>query len=221
LSYPGGVALWVIEVRSVAPDVTDAGAALDLIQLSVDALNGVACEVRPATVDGNGLVEVIARPDQSVAEQSLIVTVRAHRDGGDSSNAGHPWDVRTELPLRVTRFQDTLDDEARQRLAPFVQYLAANHGDFGIDAATTWESWDPAPGILVVMWHSFLSDDWEALIQWHVMIPPHDWTRVYLRRRDTLECAWAGEISTENAPVTEITLPPGFPRFDAPTLPMR
>jgi hypothetical protein len=207
-SYRGGVALWVVEVEltpAVARPVT------------VDATSaaGVDCQVVPSELSGSGLVEVVARPGPTAVRETTEVVVRARLDD-DAGAAASDGSAQLALPLEVLRYRDMLADEANQRLTPFTSYLAAEHPEFGIDDTTAWEGFVSAPNILVVTWYSFLSSDWEALIQWHVMIPPYDWTHVYLRRRGALSCEWAGETSTAGAPVTEVAPPDPFPRFEAP-----
>lgn len=209
-SYAGGTALWVVEVTVPAEESRP-------VALSASSVAGVACEVVPATLNGSGIVEVLARPDVSVRGQTVDVALSAEFEG-DAAAADRP--ARLALPLQVLRYRDMLGDEASQRLEPFITYLAANHPDFGIDDQTAWEGWVSAPNILVVMWYSFLSSDWEVLIQWHVMIPPYDWTHVFLRPRGALACEWAGETSTAGAPVEEVTPPDPFPRFEAPWIDM-
>jgi len=207
-SYPGGVALWVLQV-TVPPE------ELRPVSLSASSAAGVVCEVVPATLNGSGTVEVLARPDATARGRTVDVVVRAEPEGAADAGSAD-GSVRLALTLEVLRYNDMLADEARQRAEPFVSYLAANHPEFDIDDQTAWEGWVSAPNILVVTWYSFVSTDWEALIQWHVMIPPYDWTHVYLRRRGSAACEWAGEMSTAGAPIEEVTPPDPFPRFEAP-----
>lgn len=53
------------------------------------------------------------------------------------------------------------------------------------------------PVWLVVTHYLFLSDEWEMGVSWHIMIPPSDWTRIYLRHRfDEMTPSLAFEISS-------------------------
>ena len=208
-SYRGGTAVWVVAVEATP---ADAGP----IEVSADSADGIACEVVPSQLGGSGVVEVIARPGPAAPRRALGVTVRAQAGEGASARG----EAQVALPLRVLNYQDQLGDEARQRFTAFTSYLAAQHPEFGIDDATAWEGWVPTPNILVVMWYSFLSADYEALIRWHVMIPPYDWTEVFLRQRGSVDCVWAGKIPTAGAPVEEVAPPDVFPRFEAPLIPL-
>lgn len=204
-SYAGGLALWLVSVEGRGR-----------VSLSVDAPSSVACEVRPATLTAPGVVEVVARPGAEAPVGTAGLSLRAVGAPVALSGARR---ADLDLPLEIVQYEGSLEAEARQRLGPFSEYLAAHHPEMGIGPLTPWEAWDPAPGILVVMWHSFVSADYEVLIQWHVMIPPHDWTHVYVRRRGAPGCVWAGQVTTEGAPVTEMPLPDIFPRFEAPLIP--
>ncbi len=43
----------------------------------------------------------------------------------------------------------------------------------------------------------FLSEEWEMYVTWHVMIPPYDWARIYLRHRyNQTAPTYAFEISS-------------------------
>jgi len=207
-SYRGGTALWVVEVGS--------SAAGEPIAVTASSVDGVACEVVPPQLAGPGSVEVIARPGPTAPRRTVDVVVRAQ--AGDGAAAA--GEAQLALPLQIMRYNDFLDEEARRRFELFSTYLAAQHPEFGLTPTTPLEGWNPVPNILVVMWYSFLSADCEALIRWHVMIPPYDWTEVFLRRRGSLDCVWAGKIPTAGAPVEELAPPDVFPRFEAMIIPL-
>ncbi|MBM3475419.1 MAG: hypothetical protein FJX75_19315 [Armatimonadetes bacterium] len=204
--YRGSTALWVVSVNMTPPDASR-------VALTAQSTDGVPCEVVPAQLDRSGTVEVIARPGATAPRRPGNVIVRAQTE--EAPIAGQ---AQLALPLNVLNYRDQLGTEARQRFALFTDYLAAQHPEFGIDSTTTWDGWVPAPNILVVMWYSFLSADYEALIRWHVMIPPYDWTEVFVRERGSAECVWAGKIPTAGALVEEVTPPDPFPRFEAPII---
>ena len=70
----------------------------------------------------------------------------------------------------------------------FIPWLAINHPELSITNETEWIETIVNPRIIVVMHYIFLSEDWEIYVTWHVTIPPHDWTRIYLRHRFTESC---------------------------------
>lgn len=82
----------------------------------------------------------------------------------------------------------------------FVAWLAANHPEFGITNETEWTGTIVRPHVMVVMFYLYFSEEWEMGVSWHVMIPPHDWPRIYLRRRSTeAQPSYAFEISSLEA----------------------
>jgi hypothetical protein len=206
--YRGSIALWVVNVN-----VDPAGA--HPVTVRAQSVDGVPCEVVPPQLDRSGVIEVIARPGPTAPRRAVDVVVSANVE--ETPIAGQ---AQLVLPLQVLSYRDQLGPEARRRFALFTAYLAAQHPEFGLDQNTTWDGWVPAPNILVVMWYSFLSADYEALIRWHVMIPPYDWTEVFLRQRGSADCVWAGKIPTDGAAVEEMTPPDPFPRFEAPLIPL-
>jgi hypothetical protein len=76
----------------------------------------------------------------------------------------------------------------------FVPWLAKNHPELGITEATEWVGTIVRPHILVVTYYLFFSPEWEMGVRWHVMIPPHDWAEIYLRRRGELNSTRAWRI---------------------------
>ena len=78
--------------------------------------------------------------------------------------------------------------------------LAENHPELGITEDTAWNGTMVSPVWLIVSHYLFFSDEWEAHIYWHVMIPPHDWAKIDLRHRfDELAPSYAFEISSLDA----------------------
>ena len=64
-------------------------------------------------------------------------------------------------------------------------WLAANHPELGITAATRWRPLFVST-LLVVSHMSYFTDTWEMGLAWHAgTIPPYDWSQIYLRKRDS------------------------------------
>jgi len=82
----------------------------------------------------------------------------------------------------------------------FIPWLAENHPEFGITSETEWTGTIVRPHFMVVMFYLFFSEEWEMGVSWHVMVPPHDWARIYLRHRFTeVSPSYAFEISSRDA----------------------
>jgi hypothetical protein len=82
---------------------------------------------------------------------------------------------------RVMPFEPPADD-ARRLLGVFASWLEVNRPELGIDGDSTFEGRGVDP-VLVVSHYQFLSDEWELGLSWHIMIPPDDWSELYLRPR--------------------------------------
>lgn len=95
--------------------------------------------------------------------------------------------VAADRRLEVIEWGDDLAPLATELRERFVAYLEAERPELGITSATEWVGTITKPQILVVMHYLFFSGDWEMGITWHVTVPEHAWSRMYLRARDELE----------------------------------
>ena len=147
-----------------------------------------------------------AIPPEQVAEVTVIphgaanltVTVEGERGGVR----------RTEtVTIEVLEFRWTIE-ELEDRQGPyavevrdrFIPWLATNHPEFGITSETEWTGIIVRPLIPGAGYYLFFSEDWEMAVSWHMMIPPQDWARIYLRHRFTEACpSYAFEISSLDA----------------------
>jgi hypothetical protein len=133
-------------------------------------------------------------------ESDLVVTFIGARAG----EPGHS--VRRTIPTVPREGPDP--DEARAHLDQFLPWLAATHPELGLGPSTPFRG-TPASNLLVVTHYLFFSDEWEIGLNWHVMIAPDDWSRIYLRHRWTE--AWpsrAFEIGSVSAASTPLEIEP-------------
>jgi hypothetical protein len=157
--------------------VTASGAVTDgAVEIAATAPNAtVSVEPQPLPPGVVGEVTVVPQAVQTADEVPLEVTISASRGGITREER------RT---LTMVAGEDSLATEAKAQLAPFIAWLATERPDLGITAQTSWEgsvgSW-----VLIVSHYQYLSDDWELGLSWHVMVPPDDWARIYLRHRWT------------------------------------
>lgn len=145
------------------------------IEVTAEA-SGATIEVAPSEIRDDTVAEVTVVPGPVSVDATLSVTISARR--GDVSAT----EART-IPLWPV--SDTLAAEAAGRLGTFTSWLAAARPELGITPETDWQGSALQTQMLVVSHYQFLSADWEAALEWHVMIAPHDWSRLILRRRWT------------------------------------
>ena len=151
-------------------------------------VSGAAVSVDNSAIEPGEVAEVIVIPDQVSVNKTLTIVISGNRGGV----------IRTEtVEIEVIEGEDDLSEVAVQMRNKFAPWLAANHSELGITSETEWIGTTVNPRILVVMHYIFYSENWEMYVTWHVMIPPHDWTRIYLRPRFTeTKSTFAFEISS-------------------------
>lgn len=162
---------------------------------------GAAVTVQPQALEPGVVGEVTIVPGAVTGDVELDVAISARR--GDVERD----EVRT-LIVTQGEVEDSLRAEADAHLAPFVAWLGTEHPELGITDATAWEgmrgSW-----VLIVEHYLYFSDEWELDLEWHVMVPPSDWSRISLRKRWTearpsfayeIESVAGGDAPREIAP---------------------
>ncbi|UCC32751.1 MAG: hypothetical protein JSU86_10790, partial [Phycisphaerales bacterium] len=163
------------------------------VALSASA-TGADVSVNPTSITPDEVAEVTVIPHQPIAAKlrqdrarqpiiddeeepwTVTATIHAEREGVERT---------ASVDIIVSRGQDDLGETAAAYRDLFIPWLAANHPELGITTDTEWEGIIVRPHIVVVMYYLFFSEEWEMGVSWHVMIPPHDWSRIYLRRRFT------------------------------------
>lgn len=155
----------------LAPDVPDDDGSEVNISARAD---GAEVIVHGQVLTPGVVAEVEVIPDAASVDTTLTVTISGARNGL----------ARTAVvDLEILDMQDDLGPYAAQMRDLFVPWLETNHPDLGITNSTQWTGTLVDPQVLVVQHYLFLTDTWEMGVSWHVTIPPHDWTQIYLRRR--------------------------------------
>jgi len=146
------------------------------------------------------IAEVVVIPAPASVGQIIEVTITGTR--------GNASDEKV-VSFEVAEGEDDRQEYAKELLDKFVSWLAANHPELGIAGDTAWDGTTVSPIWLVVSHYLFFSEEWEAHIEWHIMVPPDDWARIDLRHRfDELEPSYAFEISSVNATSEPVAIEP-------------
>jgi len=154
--------------------VTESGEASGgLATIDATATKAVVSKIVPSQLAPGVVGEVWVIADPATTEVTGSVTITATRDGVTREA------TRT---LPVFPMEGERAGDAQPHFDAWVGWLADAHPELGITPATTWEPVFVST-LLVVSHYSYWSEDWEVTIAWHNMIPPHDWTDVFLRRR--------------------------------------
>ena len=170
------------------------------------AAPGAAIAVEPEEITPGMVCEVTVIPQETPANNTRATRARA----AASALSGYPQGDKLVVDIRGQRSgfeqaqdvcinilvgEDLLLEEASIVRDRFIPYLAETYPEFGIDGDTEWAGTIVTPHILVVSHYLFFSEEWEMGVMWHIMIPPYDWARVYLRHRYThMQPQYAFEI---------------------------
>jgi len=130
------------------------------------------------------VAEISIIPSEVVENMDLIVTVRGIRGSYDTSNTSliHVGEV---IENGRNGERDPLGELAIDIQEKFIMWLSENHPELRITSEVEWTGVNIRPNFMVVMHYLFISDEWEMGMTWHVMVPPYDWSRIYLRSRFT------------------------------------
>lgn len=136
----------------------------------------VMITVHPQAISSGQVTEVIVIPSEANVNQTLTISITGKRGGLKQTET---------IIIEVVLGEDGMKSYASEMRDKFIPWLVINQPEFSITTETEWAETIVNPKIIVVMHYIFLSEDWEMYVTWHVTIPPHDWTRIYLRHRFT------------------------------------
>ena len=171
--------------------VTDDGQESELpVSISAEA-PGAAVIIYREDIFAGEVAEVVVVPAQASVGKTITVTI--------TGNRGSSTDQKV-VDFAVAEGEDDRQEYAGELLDKFVPWLAENHPELGITVDIAWNGTMVSPIWLIVSHYLFFSDEWEAHIYWHVMIPPYDWAKIDLRHRfDELAPSHSFEISSLDA----------------------
>ena len=142
-------------------------------------------------------------PISPIGPEGVNVPVTVTLTRGDTK-------THSEVPINISRGEDFLLDEAAAYRDRFVTWLENERPELGITSSTEWVGTGVQPHILVVSHYLFFSEDWEMSVMWHIMVAPHDWSRISLRPRDELSPTLAFEIPSVSDPTFVEIEPPAY-----------
>jgi hypothetical protein len=166
---------------------------------------GATVAVRPSEISGTEVAEVTVVPDATATETELTITIEVATD--DTTHT-----VTRTTP--VLTWEDDRAEQAAEILELFTSWLADNRSELGITPETEFEGTFLAPQLLVVSHYGFVNDEWEIGLSWHVMIPPDDFSEIYLRPRSALRPSlafrvgsWQTALDTGDYQIAEVEPP--------------
>jgi hypothetical protein len=171
--------------------ITDEGQECELpVHISAKAPGAEVVIYQQDIIEGD-VAEVVVIPTPASIGTIIEVTITGNRGSASDEKVAS---------FEVAEGEDDRQEYAEELLDRFVSWLATNHPELGITEDTAWNGTMVSPVWLVVSHYLFFSEEWEAHVSWHIMIPPYDWAKIDLRHRfDELAPSYAFEISSVNA----------------------
>lgn len=134
-----------------------------------------------------GEVTVTAQPVAEPNEEEITLTITASRDGVTQT---------ATRSIIVVPGEDDREETAREIAAHFLDWLAAEHPEMGLDASTELDGTLVAPRLLVVSHYLFEGAEYELGLSWHIMVAPDDWAELYIRPLDEFSPTQAFRLSS-------------------------
>ncbi len=166
-AIPGQKVSFLVVVTSPGSD--------EPVTITATATGAKVLDIKPAELKPGIVGEVWVVPD-AVAEEATISTDITARRGSAT--------LAEKRTTTIMPFEDDRAEQAQPYFDMWVDWLAADHPEFGITKATKWDS-SYVMALLIVSHYAYFSNEWEMKVSWHVMIAPDDFTEVYLRHRGT------------------------------------
>ena len=78
-----------------------------------------------------------------------------------------------------------------------IDWLETNHPEFGSFSTANSYAYITYLAHLIVEHWTFLYDEWEMRICFHVMIPPYDWSMIWLRPRGEVDAIFSAKRESD------------------------
>ena len=190
-SYPGQKCIFLVNIE----DEGGGRGKGEAVSISVLAREASVTVEHQEIYEGQ-VTEVIVKPAEANANSNLTITFVGERQRLEETDTSTIW-VGEAIGLGPNGAEDPMAELATGIQDKFIPWLAEHHPEFDITEETGWTNILIRPHHMVVMYYLFLSDEWEMGLTWHVMIPPHDWARIYLRHRyNETSPSYAFELSS-------------------------
>jgi len=193
---PGQRCVFLVKVE----DEGDGEAEGEEVKITGKA-DDVELNISPTNLTPSKVAEITVIPGTNTINKTVPIEITGEReDLVETLNTS----------VKVIQGEDQIQASVEEIRDRFIPWLAENHPEFGITNETNWTGTIVTPNILIVANYLFFSNEWEMGLTYHVMIPPNDWARIYLRKRfEELKPSFAFEISSldTNEPPKSISPP--------------
>lgn len=189
-SYPGGSGLFILTI-----DYPENLSGNISFQLNCDPL--LNASLTNTDINSNDSVfELLIEPYTTIQVKDYSIRI--------ISSIGNYRDT-AELTVSILDWSSSgLNDLVSAKLNAFDEWLCNNFPEFNFDNQSNWEIYATYPEILIVEHYTLLNDNYEFRICNHAMIPPYDWSMVWIRKRNELEAFFAARQDSTNGSIYEI-----------------
>ena len=181
-SYPEGGGVFIVRA-------TQSNDLFQEIKLSINADAELNALIDVNDINRHsGIAEITIRPEQSIELGTHPITVYATRSNTTQT---------IELKVETINWSSGNVEMAIEKRDEFVDWLETEHPEFGTFSGRDWFPYITYPGILVVEHWTFLDQDWEMRVCFHIMIPPYDWSMLLLRPRGEWDPIFAAKRESD------------------------
>ncbi len=181
-SYPEGGGVFIVRA-------TQSNDLFQEIKLSINADAELNALIDVNDINRHsGIVEITIQPEPSIEFGVHPIMVFVTRSNTTQS---------IELKVETINWSSGNVEMAMTKRDEFVDWLEAEHPEFGTFSGRDWFPYVTYPGILVVEHWTFLDLDWEMRVCFHVMIPPYDWSMLLLRPRGEWDPIFAAKRESD------------------------
>ena len=179
-SYPSGGGVFVLRKlpESLTPEHTPQN-----YRIKINAHPDLNAELI-TTFSGRvtNIIEITVKP-------SPDIEIGLHRIGVAVFHDGYAYRTPLEVDILPGEWSD--DSWAVAKRDEFLPWLETYYPEFGDLAGLEWRSHFTYPYIWIVEHWTFLSEKYEFRVCWHVMIPPDDWSMMWIRERGRWDASLA------------------------------
>lgn len=173
-SYPGGGGIFIVKLYTSTNFAGD-------VRLYLEADPDLNANLDKRILNPQSdIAEITVGPGESVGLGTYEIELKAI-SSISPSNIAHYQII--SLQVELLQWGPAYPTNVMPKMDDFVSWLETEHPELGNFSGRTWFPYMTYPQILIVEHWTFLDEDWEFRLCYHVMIPPYDWSKILLRRR--------------------------------------
>jgi hypothetical protein len=154
----------------------------------------------------DSVTDIIIRPSKSIkfgdeeGRKEFLIKVKAYNQTVEKT---------VNLKVYLYNWQEIENETPLEKLNQFKDYILKKYPAYSSIFGSYDNVYNTYPEVLVVEHRTFLAKDFEARLCYHVMIAPHDWSKLYIRPRNQINAVLALNRDTYGN-ITEIPVS-GYP----------